>query len=267
MKRDKILTVLRELHNVTGARVSLHEASFEEIAAYPPEALPFCRHIHAKGGELELCRECDRLAFTEAMKRGESVIYKCRYGLTESVSPLYNFGALSGFLMMGQIADGEREASFAKALAKERLGEICKDDIPTVAVNLTRSYAKIMEICAGYLTLSGAVEPKRLSIATGAKRYILDNFRKKILIKDICREQNCSKSTLLNAFMREYGKTVNEYITEIRLGEAARLTAMTDMTFYEIAAAVGFSDQSYFSKVFAAKYGIPPGKYRKLNKI
>jgi AraC-like DNA-binding protein len=123
-----------------------------------------------------------------------------------------------------------------------------------------------MEICAGYLTLSGAVEPKRLSIAAGAKRYILDNFREKILIKDICREQSCSKSTLLTAFVREYGKTVNEYITEIRLDEAARLTAMTDMTFYEIATAVGFSDQSYFSKVFSAKYGISPGKYRKLSK-
>ena len=60
--------------------------------------------------------------------------------------------------------------------------------------------------------------------------------------------------------------TVNEFINETRLEEAAKLTSLTDMTFYEISAAVGFSDQSYFSKVFSAKYGMPPGKYRKLNK-
>lgn len=266
MKRDEILTVLRELHNVTGARVSLHSERFEEIAAYPDEALPFCRRIHANDSEHKLCLECDKQAFLEAMRKGESVLYKCRYGLTESISPLYNFGALTGFLMLGQIADSESDVAAAKALAKERLLESPECEIPTVAVNLTRSYAKIMEICAGYLTLSGAVEPKRLSIAAGAKRYILENFREKILIKDICTEQKCSKSTLLNAFMREYGMTVNEYITELRLDEAARLSSATDMTFYEIAAAVGFSDQSYFSKVFAAKYGMPPGKYRKLNK-
>jgi AraC-like DNA-binding protein len=29
----------------------------------------------------------------------------------------------------------------------------------------------------------------------------------------------------------------------------------------EIAIATGFSDQSYFSKVFSAKYGMPPSEY------
>ena len=55
-----------------------------------------------------------------------------------------------------------------------------------------------------------------------------------------------------NAFTKEYGMTVNEFINETRLEEAAKLTSLTDMTFYEISAAVGFSDQSYFSKVFSA---------------
>ena len=266
MKQDEILTVLRELHNVTGARVSLHSANLEEIAAYPESALEFCKKIHSVKGEHELCRECDRAAFREAVQKHESVLYKCRYGLTESISPLYNFGVLTGFLMMGQIADSQNDADAARRLASEKLGVGADCNIPTVAVHLTRSYAKIMEICAGYLTLSGAVEPNKLSVAAGAKRYILDKFREKILIKDICREQKCSKSTLLNAFTREYGMTVNEFINETRLEEAAKLTALTDMTFYEISSSVGFSDQSYFSKVFSAKYGMPPGKYGKLNK-
>ena len=78
MKRDEILTVLRELHNVTGARVSLHGANLEEIAAYPEAALEFCEKIHSVKEELELCRKCDKSAFEEAVKKRESVLYKCR---------------------------------------------------------------------------------------------------------------------------------------------------------------------------------------------
>ena len=34
-----------------------------------------------------------------------------------------------------------------------------------------------------------------------------------------------------------------------------------DRNIGEIAIETGFSDQSYFSKVFSAKYGIPPSEY------
>ena len=34
-----------------------------------------------------------------------------------------------------------------------------------------------------------------------------------------------------------------------------------DRNIGEIATETGFSDQSYFSKVFSAKYGIPPSEY------
>ena len=56
--------------------------------------------------------------------------------------------------------------------------------------------------------------------------------------------------------------TVNDYITEVRLGEAMRMLLAGGQTIGEIALATGFSDQSYFSKVFSAKYGMPPSEYR-----
>ncbi len=269
METDKILTVLRELHNITGSRVSLHDADFAEIAAYPEKRLPFCEKINSIDAEHRLCLECDRAAFEKATQRCESVIYKCRFGLTESISPLYNFGELTGFLMMGQIADTEADAENAKRCAEDTHCELCgiiSEDIPTIAVDKMRSFAKIMEICAGYLTLSGAIEPKKPSFAFSAKRYILEHFHERIVIKDICDALKCSKSTLSNAFLAAYGTTINAYITDVRLKEAARLLLTTDKSFYEISSELGFSEQSYFSKVFSSKYGISPGKYKKLNK-
>ena len=59
----------------------------------------------------------------------------------------------------------------------------------------------------------------------------------------------------------KYGTTVNSYITDVRLGEAVNMLKIGDRHIGEIATETGFSDQSYFSKVFSAKYGVPPSEY------
>jgi AraC-like DNA-binding protein len=267
MNKNEILTVLKELHNVTGFRVSLHDAECREIAAYPEKSLPFCNAMHAFKEEHLKCAECDRIACKRAVENRKSYIYECRFGLTESVSPLYNFNTLTGFLMMGQVAQTKEKAEEAIKIAASLLSEkieITASDIPTVKENLVRSYAAIMEICARYLTLSGAVESSKPTVALRAKKYIHGHLGEKILIKDICEAVGCSKSTLISAFSREYGITVNAYITDEKLSEGERLLCGTNMSLGEITSEIGFSDQAYFSRAFTAKYGISPSRYRKI---
>ena len=252
MNKQEIVTVLRELHKICGFRISLHGADFEEIAAFPQTALPFCRRVNALSREHDACVCGDRAACLEAREKGSTCIYKCRYGLVEAVSPLYNFGVLTGFLMMGQAAETAEEA-------EEAVKRIVKED-------MIRSYAKIMTICAQYLTLSGAVPSSRPSVAEQAKKYISENLHRKFSIADVCRGLGCSKSTLLSAFKKKYGVTVNNYVTESRLERARHLLESGEKTINEIAAEVGFSDQSYFSKVFSARYGKTPSDHRAENR-
>jgi two-component system response regulator YesN len=49
----------------------------------------------------------------------------------------------------------------------------------------------------------------------------------------------------------------------MRLERAKKLLENNTLTVSEIALGCGFSDQSYFSKVFSSKYGISPTDYRK----
>ena len=58
------------------------------------------------------------------------------------------------------------------------------------------------------------------------------------------------------------GKSVNQYIRELRLSKAASLIKETDLTISEIAYKVGFSSQSYFNKVFRKRYGTTPSEYK-----
>ena len=265
MKKQEIISVLYELYRITGFRMSLHDVNFVEIAAYPPKKLPLCALIHSIDGEVDKCTACDKEAFRRVEEKKETVIYKCRYGLTEAVSPLYNFGTLTGFLMMGQCAESDGAArdacnSLPILLSEDRLSELY-GAIPIVPYDMLSSYVKIMTICAQYLTLSNALPSEKPTTAELAERYIHGRLSEKFSIGDICRSLGCSKSTLFTAFRQRYGTTVNAYITEARL-ELSKKLLTEGKSVGEVASLSGFTDQSYFSKVFSAKYGISPSEFR-----
>ncbi len=269
MNTEKIISILHELHKISGFRISLHTTDFEEIAAYPEEKYPFCKLLQSfSENEFKKCKDCDKEACEEALSKRQTVIYKCRHGLIEAISPLYNFGALTGFLMMGQVRIvNEPIDSMLLSLAK--LGkhdfearEVCAYT-PEVKEDMIESYVKIMTICASYLTLSNAVTKPQATVAQLTLRYISENYTSHISVKDICDAVGYSKSTVLSAFKKEYSITVNNYLTNLRLEQAKKMLSSSEFTVNEIALKCGFTDQSYFSKVFSGKYAMTPTDYRR----
>ena len=269
MNKEKITSVLCELHKVSGFRVSLHNANFEEIASYPENKLGFCSSLHSlSADEYAKCVSCDKSACRRALEAKDTIIYKCRHGLIEAISPLYNFGALTGFLMMGQIfPEGKSKSTAVSALTalgqSKEAAEAAIKNIPEMDNSMISSFVNIMTICASYLTLSNSVTGNKPTIAQLAMRYISENYNERISIRDVCAAVGYSKSTVLTAFKNEYSTTINAYLTELRLENAKKLLIDDEKTINEIALYCGFSDQSYFSKVFSAKYGITPTDYRR----
>jgi AraC-like DNA-binding protein len=269
MTQSEIVSVLCDLYKITGFRMSLHNADFQEIAAYPQNPTPFCAYVHSLAGEFQKCKECDRLGSRAALEQGCSYSYHCRFGLTEVASPLYSFGILTGFLMMGQVIVGPQPCgeSIRTILPEAQFREKLLSSVPTVAEDMLASYVRILTICAEYLTLSNALSATHQDLGAMTKKYIGQNFQKKITLNDICKHLACSKSTLVNTFRKTYGVTVTEYLTEVRLNEAEKLLRHREYSLAQIAALCGFSDQSYFSKVFATKMGCAPGDYRRRQNI
>lgn len=269
MNVEKITLILQQLNKISGFRISLHTADFEEIAAYPKEKFPFCSLIQEfSENEFKKCVDCDSKACKKALETKDTVIYRCRHGLVEAVSPLYHYGALTGFLMMGQVRiEGEDPSGmleFLSGMGKRELEarEVCAFT-PEVREDMIESYVSVMTICASYLTLSNAVTKPKETVAKMAMRYISANYENHISVKDICDAVGYSKSTVLAAFRKEYSLTVNAYLTNLRLEQAKKMLSGGEFTVYEIATRCGFSDQSYFSKVFSRKYGVTPTDYRR----
>ena len=170
--------------------------------------------------------------------------------------------------MMGQVRQqGDGIDSMILALAK--LGKRDFDaitmyaEIPSVKSNMINSYVNIMTICARYLTLSNAVTGAKPTVSELVMQYISENYTERITVKDICEATGYSKSTVLSQFKRDYLITVNSYLNNMRLERAKKMLENNSISINEIALACGFSDQSYFSKVFSGKYGITPTDYRK----
>ena len=264
MNKQEIITVLEELHRISGFRISLHGTDFKEIAAYPENQSKFCELVQRISDERNECVKCDEHACHEALRTGKTYIYNCRYGLTEAVSPLYNFGKLTGFLMMGQVKENGCELSkgATKLIENAEDTEEILANIPEVKKEMLTSYVRIMTICAQYLTLSNAVVGERRTVAEEAAEYIGNNLDKKIGIPELCGKIGCSKSTLITAFKKRYGTTVNSFTVDMKLKKAEGLLLSGKYSVAEISTACGFTDQSYFSKVFSAKHGVTPSDFR-----
>ena len=53
-----------------------------------------------------------------------------------------------------------------------------------------------------------------------------------------------------------------EYLTKVRMEKAVQLLRNTDLTIEEIAKQIGYSNSSYFIKVFREWIGFSPGEFR-----
>jgi len=266
-------SILKELYRISGCRVSIHDTDSAEIAAYPREVSSFCRLIQTKPEAHLACLKMDAEAVAQVKRTEEPYIYRCHMGLYEAVAPLYSAGILSGYLMLGQIADSGPEAKddiFRRALAV--LGEDTPDlkslskavaALATVDEDRFGSFVTIMRICADYITLTERLNPSEPDLAHAVRKYLTANFGSKITLDELCRQFCCSKSTLMNTFRAAYHMTIVDYLTEVRLLHARRMLSETTRPVRDIAALCGFSDQGYFTRVFTEAVGVAPTAFRK----
>ena len=170
--------------------------------------------------------------------------------------------------MMGQVADENTDPDALKSALFELSHDFSKineivENTPEVSSERIGSFVNIMTICAEYMTLANILSSSTPRLPELAKIYLHENYTEKVTIEKMCRTFCCSKSTLLTSFKKEYGRTVIDYLSELRIGEAKKLLSSTTLSINEISDAIGFYDQSYFSKVFSKEVGLTPSDFRK----
>jgi len=81
-------------------------------------------------------------------------------------------------------------------------------------------------------------------------------------LESLAEAASMSRTTFAQAFKSGHGQSPMVYLRETRLRRAAGLLQGTDQTVDQVAASVGYSSRSQFSKAFTSHFGVTPAAFR-----
>jgi AraC-like DNA-binding protein len=105
--------------------------------------------------------------------------------------------------------------------------------------------------------------PAAQIVTYNARHYIEKNYMHPLSLAEVAHHVALSPNYLAALFKRQFGRTIIDCLTEVRIAEAKRLLQETGRTVGEIAETVGYQSPYYFSRAFKKAVGRPPSDFRR----
>ena len=122
---------------------------------------------------------------------------------------------------------------------------------------------KLQEIVEAFSeSMFNYIPSKNNELIKKAMLYISENFSTPLTLEAVADQIHLHPAYFSSLFKQSTGSSFKEYLNMVRIEESKRLLANTDFSIIDIAMAVGFEDQSYFSKVFKKYTGLTPKQFR-----
>ncbi|MCA1065598.1 AraC family transcriptional regulator [Rossellomorea sp. AcN35-11] len=158
-------------------------------------------------------------------------------------------------------------------------------DIPTLYLpeNTSSMYIRLDQqwTAIRYLLLEEATAHENMSSLVDLTRYITNklhishpasieyihrHYKEFITLEALAKIEHYHPVYYSTWFKKKTGKSVKGYISELRMKEAKHLLDSTGWSMSRISEELGFENASSFTRWFVHTEGIPPQKYRNLNK-
>lgn len=246
---------LRDLRDsYTTARIAASRAFFEEsstVVRYTP--------LHARRAPLRVSTEVDAV-LRDIMNCEES-------DALEAVSRLFEMArdqSWSREALLGICTDVLMRAYefVVRRVEPDLLGALAPD---YAAVFSARAVSDLHDLVASYLSrwVTALSDPHHhRSVVQEALLYIEANYFTDFSVPDVAEAVLLSPSYLSSVFHEEMGKTIREYVTDLRMRKATELLRTTTYRVTDIAHAVGYQDGNYFSRCFKKHHGVSPAEFR-----
>jgi len=115
-----------------------------------------------------------------------------------------------------------------------------------------------------------APDPPRGGLSPGALRrvmeYIAGHIDEQLDIGTLALHAGLSAYHFARAFKASVGMPPHRYLLEQRIKRAAELLERTEQSLTSIALALGFADQSHFSRSFHAQMRLTPSQFRRVHR-
>lgn len=98
------------------------------------------------------------------------------------------------------------------------------------------------------------------------QQYINQHYQEEIRLTQLAELIHMSTSSFSRFFKLRTGKTLSEYLTDIRIGYAARMLVDTQQSIAEICYGCGFNNLSNFNRLFKKKKHCTPKEFKETYK-
>lgn len=135
----------------------------------------------------------------------------------------------------------------------------------------------IRHLSEGLLSMVDAERKRNLPIENVTKatqittfnnflKILEENFRRDAGVSFYAQKMNMSERNLNLICKNNFQKSVTEIIETRKLIEAKNLLLHSEKTISEIGFELGYNEKSYFTRVFHAKMGVTPSRFREMTK-
>ena len=98
------------------------------------------------------------------------------------------------------------------------------------------------------------------------KQYINDHYTEVLRLDDLAGLAGMTPTSFSRFFKLRTGKSLSDYVLDIRLGNAARALVDSTRNISEICFECGFNNLSNFNRIFKARRGVTPKEFRAMYK-
>ncbi len=128
--------------------------------------------------------------------------------------------------------------------------------------------AKLVELLALKIAEAGLVDdPYRtaaFSTYQSCRQYIRDHFATLRTLEEIAESCHVDEAYLCRLFKRFDSQSPYQYLTQLKMAQAARALQRNDTLIKQVAFELGFADPFHFSRAFKKVFGLSPASFRKL---
>lgn len=182
--------------------------------------------------------------------------------LSEQISSVVNLGEAENDIQIYQIPIRYRENvawRFNELLEETELPDkysisLLKIKTEELLIFISRNCQKLNDISLLLHTTDNEI--------IKASEYIANHFRENVTLNSVAKEVGLSPNYLSSKFREIAGLGLHEYLTFVRLEEAASLLVNSKLSITEVALECGFSSGNYFNSAFKKTYGVTPREYR-----
>jgi two-component system response regulator YesN len=142
--------------------------------------------------------------------------------------------------------------------------------VPSLCQALVVVQAAVPEAAQGvpeaYEALSAQVAERgsHRALVANAQSYIDAHFGEPSLdLEEVASAARISPGYLSRLLKLETGFSFVDYLARVRINKAVQMMSDPSVKVYEVAEAVGYQSQHYFSRAFKRVFGRPPVEYRK----